>query len=178
MEWGLSVMCFPSGVGIERLHVHGPPWFRILLRIWPSCGSMSLGRHRGQARSHRVAHRGPTRLWLPPANAQRLGLACGGPLGRRQGRPLVWVVVLASWVAADVRRCWTCSMSSSPVDIPTVLICFPRVQQKEVWLAQGVVSVSVGSHPGVCQCMSHPCSQRMKSVGMRGSSPLQPLVTS
>ena len=37
-------------------------------------------------------------------------------------------------------------MSSSAVDIPAVLICFPRVQHKEVWLAQGVVSVSVGSH--------------------------------
>ena len=34
MERGLSVMCFPSGVGIERLHVHGPPWFPILLRAY------------------------------------------------------------------------------------------------------------------------------------------------
>ena len=71
-----------------------------------------------------------------------------------------------------------CSMSSSPVDIPAVFIFFPLVQHKEVWLAQGVVSVSVGSHTGVCQCMSHPCSQRTKAVGMRGSSPLQSLGTS
>ena len=75
-------------------------------RIWPSCGSMSLGRQRGLARSHRVAHRGSTRLWFPPANAQGLGLECGGPLGRSQGWSWVWLVVLASWVAADVRRCW------------------------------------------------------------------------
>ena len=34
IERGLSVMCFPSGVGIERLHVHGPPWFPILLRAY------------------------------------------------------------------------------------------------------------------------------------------------
>ena len=33
-ERGLSVMCSPSGVGIERLHVHGPPWFLILLRAY------------------------------------------------------------------------------------------------------------------------------------------------
>ena len=30
-ERGLSVVCFPRGVGIERLHVHGPPWFPTLL---------------------------------------------------------------------------------------------------------------------------------------------------
>ena len=69
-------------------------------------------------------------------------------------------------------------MSSHSVEIPAVLICFPRVQHKEVWLAQGGVSVSVGSHTGVCQCLSHPSSQRTQAVGMRGSSPIQPLGTS
>ena len=34
MERGLSVMCFPSGFGIERLHVHRPPWFPIRLRAY------------------------------------------------------------------------------------------------------------------------------------------------
>ena len=34
LERGLSVVCFPSGVGIKRLHVHGPPWFPILLRTY------------------------------------------------------------------------------------------------------------------------------------------------
>ena len=74
-------------------------------------------------------------------------------------------MVLASWVAADVRRCWTCSISCSPVDIPAILICFPRVLHKEVWLARGVVSLSVDSHTGVCQCLSAPSARKLWAWG-------------